>query len=182
MRSFKVKRLVEVSMLVAIAFVLDYMSNLFMGWFWPSGGSVSIALVPIAIIAFRYGFIVGVTSGFIMGLLQLLTGAYILHPIQVLFDYPLPYAALGFAGIFKVVLNRTKSLKQGIYIWLATGVASILRLIFHVISGAIFFAPMTEENPWIFSLIYNAPYVIASYIVSAFILMILYQKHAKYLM
>ena len=77
MRNSQTKKLVEISILVALAFVLDYLANLFMGWFWPNGGSISISLVPLAIIAFRYGWIAGFTGGFVMGLLQLLTGAYI---------------------------------------------------------------------------------------------------------
>lgn len=181
MRQTHTKKLVEISILVALAFVLDYLANLFMGWFWPNGGSVSISLVPIAIITFRYGWVAGFTGGFVMGLLQLLTGAYILHPIQVLFDYPLPYAALGFAGLFASKVNYTQGLKRVVYIWGATGVASIARLVCHVISGAVFFAPASGENPWIFSLIYNAPYVVASYIVSAILLTILYQGYSSQL-
>ena len=57
MRNSQTKKLVEISILVALAFVLDYLANLFMGWFWPNGGSISISLVPLAIIAFRYGWI-----------------------------------------------------------------------------------------------------------------------------
>ncbi|MDO5348285.1 MAG: energy-coupled thiamine transporter ThiT, partial [Bacillota bacterium] len=72
MRQTHTKKLVEISILVALAFVLDYLANLFMGWFCPNGGSVSISLVPIAIIAFRYGWVAGFTGGFVMVLLKLL--------------------------------------------------------------------------------------------------------------
>lgn len=63
MRNSQTKKLVEISILVALAFVLDYLANLFMGWFWPNGGSISISLVPLAIIAFRYGWVAGFTGG-----------------------------------------------------------------------------------------------------------------------
>ncbi len=179
MRNSKTKRIVEISILVALAFVLDYLSNLFMGWLWPQGGSISLSLIPIAILAFRYGWGVGFMGGFIMGVLQLLTGAYIMHPIQVLFDYPLPYAMLGFAGILAKKINSTTGVKQMIYIWCATGLGSLLRLTCHVISGAVFFAPITGENPWLFSLAYNAPYIIASYIISTVLLTVLYQRNSQ---
>ena len=106
MRNSQTKKLVEMSILVAVAFVLDYLSGIYSGWFWPFGGSISLSLVPLAIIAFRYGTVAGFMSGFVMGLLQLLTGAYILHPIQVLFDYPfhpinsVQYISLKYYGVF----------------------------------------------------------------------------------
>ena len=42
MRNSQTKKLVEISILVALAFVLDYLANLFMGWFWPNGGSIPL--------------------------------------------------------------------------------------------------------------------------------------------
>ena len=128
MQNSKTKKLVEMSILVALAFVLDYVANIYSGWFWPFGGSISISLVPLAVIAFRYGWVAGFLSGFTMGLLQLLTGAYIMHPIQVLFDYPLPYAVLGFAGFFASKVNVVEVGQRSLYIWLATGIGSIARL------------------------------------------------------
>ena len=60
-----------------------------------------------------------------MGLLQLLTGAYIIHPVQLLFDYPLPYAVLRFCwdSLLQRSITTTGS-KRMTYIWVATGIAS----------------------------------------------------------
>ena len=107
MRNSQTKKLVEISILVALALFLINLANHFYGMVLANGGSISISLVPLAIIAFRYGWIAGFTGGFVMGLLQLLTGAYIIHPVQLLFDYPLPYAVLGFAGFFASKVNHT---------------------------------------------------------------------------
>ncbi len=181
MRNSQTKKLVEISILVALAFVLDYLSSIYSGWFWPFGGSISFSLVPLALIAFRYGWVAGFMGGFAMGLLQLLTGAYILHPVQVLFDYPLPFAALGFAGFFSSKVNNLQGKSRTLYIWLATGIASIARYACHVISGAVFFAPSTGENAWVYSLGYNAPYVLLSYVLSAVVLVILYQRYSEQL-
>lgn len=179
MQNSKTKKMVEISILVALAFVLDYVANIYSGLFWPFGGSISFSLVPLAIIAFRYGWAAGFTGGFVMGLLQLLTGAYIMHPIQVLFDYPLPYAVLGFAGLFATKVNRSEGTSRIGYIWLATGIGSVARLICHIISGVVFFADYAPEgmNPIVYSTVYNVPYVFASYVVSAIILVILYQRY-----
>ena len=183
MQNSKTKKLVEMSILVALAFVLDYVANIYSGWFWPFGGSISISLVPLAIIAFRYGWVAGFLGGFTMGLLQLLTGAYIMHPIQVLFDYPLPYAVLGFAGFFASKVNSVEVGRRSLYIWLATGIGSIARLVCHIISGVVFFADYAPEgmNPVVYSVGYNTPFVLASYILSAIILVILYKRYANQL-
>ncbi len=183
MQNSKTKKLVEMSILVALAFVLDYVANIYSGWFWPFGGSISISLVPLAVIAFRYGWVAGFLSGFTMGLLQLLTGAYIMHPIQVLFDYPLPYAVLGFAGFFASKVNTVEVGRRSLYIWLATGIGSIARLVCHIISGVVFFADYAPEgmNPVVYSVGYNTPFVLASYILSAIILVVLYKRYANQL-
>lgn len=183
MQNSKTKKLVEMSILVALAFVLDYVANIYSGWFWPFGGSISISLVPLAIIAFRYGWVAGFLGGLTMGLLQLLTGAYIMHPIQVLFDYPLPYAVLGFAGFFASKVNAVEVGRRSLYIWLATGIGSIARLVCHIISGVVFFADYAPEgmNPVVYSVGYNTPFVLASYILSAIILVILYKRYANQL-
>lgn len=183
MQNSKTKKLVEMSILVALAFVLDYVANIYSGWFWPFGGSISISLVPLAIIAFRYGWVAGFLGGFVMGLLQLLTGAYIMHPIQVLFDYPLPYAVLGFAGLFASKVNTVEVGRRSLYIWLGTGIGSIARLVCHIISGVVFFADYAPEgmHPVLYSTIYNTPFVLASYILSAIILVVLYKRYANQL-
>ena len=183
MQNSKTKKLVEMSILVALAFVLDYVANIYSGWFWPFGGSISISLVPLAVIAFRYGWVAGFLSGFTMGLLQLLTGAYIMHPIQVLFDYPLPYAVLGFAGFFASKVNVVEVGQRSLYIWLATGIGSIARLVCHIISGVVFFADYAPEgmNPVVYSVGYNTPFVLASYILSAIILVVLYKRYVNQL-
>lgn len=180
MQNSKTKKLVEISILVALAFVFDYVANIYSGWFWPFGGSISFSLVPLVIIAYRYGWVAGFTGGFVMGLLQLLTGAYIMHPIQVLFDYPLPYAVLGFAGFFASKINTVDGNHRMTSIWVSTGIASVARLICHIISGVAFFADYAPEgmNPVIYSIVYNIPYVLASYIISAVVLVVLYRRYA----
>lgn len=184
MQNQKTKVLVEASMMIALAFVLDYVAGIYSAPFWPFGGSISLTLVPLAILGYRHGWVMAVIGGFVMGLLQLLTGAYILHPVQVLFDYPLPFAALGLAGLFASKVNHSTGRDLVVAIFLSTGIASIARLVFHVLSGAIFFAEYAPEtmNPWVYAIVYNAPFVVLSYIVSAIVLVILYKRYGKNLL
>ncbi|MDZ5034665.1 energy-coupled thiamine transporter ThiT, partial [Clostridium perfringens] len=68
----------------------------------PNGaGSINLgSMVPILLIAFIYGPEIGMLTGFLFGIIYLIISPYILHPIQVLFDYPLPFMAVGLAGYF----------------------------------------------------------------------------------
>ena len=119
----------------------------------PFGGSATLAsMLPIILISFIYGPIIGIFTGFVYGILNFVIGpAYIVHPIQVLFDYTLPFMAMGLAGFFK---NNK---------FLAIGIAFFVKFIFHYIAGIIFWGSYAAEwnmTPAIYSLVYNGSYVL----------------------
>ena len=176
---FSTHQLVEVSLLIALAFVLDLTAKFYFGWFWVYGGSVSLSLVPLAILAYRHGWITGITGGLALGLLKLMMGPQIYHPVQVLFDYPLAFMALGLAGIWAKQVNHFQGHKQSFFIVLSTFVASMVRFVSHAFSGYIFFRQYTPEgmNPLIYTLVYNVGYVGASWILSALVLIAIYHRH-----
>ena len=130
----------------------------------PQGGSVTLgSLIPLLFISFRYGAGIGAFAGFLSGLIMLLQDPFILHPIQVLFDYPLPYMAVGLAGIFKEK------------IFLGTILAFVGKFICHFISGVVFFASYAPEgtSPVIYSLVTNASYIVPELIISLVLLKVL---------
>lgn len=120
----------------------------------PMGGSITFfSMFFICFIGYLYGPKIGIMTGVAYGILQLITGPYIYHPIQVLFDYPLAFGALGLAGCF----NKKKyGLMTGVI------VGMLGRYICHVISGYVFFASYAPEgmNPMIYTLGYNATYIV----------------------
>lgn len=113
----------------------------------PNGaGSINLgSMVPILIIAFMYGPEIGMLTGFLFGVIYLIISPYILHPIQVLFDYPLPFMAVGIAGYFK-----NKKI-------LGSFVGMFIRFIFHFISGFLFFGQFAPDgwSPMVYSLFAN---------------------------
>lgn len=117
----------------------------------PNGaGSINLgSMVPILIIAFMYGPEIGMLTGFLFGIIYLIISPYILHPIQVLFDYPLPYMAVGLAGFFKN--NKLIGATFGMFI----------EFIFHFISGVLFFGQFAPEgwSPILYSFIMNGSVV-----------------------
>ncbi|MGB4588903.1 MAG: energy-coupled thiamine transporter ThiT [Clostridiaceae bacterium] len=119
----------------------------------PQGGSVTLAsTLPIIIMAFAYGPEVGMLTGFLFGVVNLFLGPFIIHPLQTLLDYPLPFMFVGMAGFFK---NR----------YVGTVVSQLLRLLMHVLSGVIFFASYAPEGQqeglglWLYSIGYNGSFV-----------------------
>ncbi|MFY4775320.1 energy-coupled thiamine transporter ThiT [Metabacillus sp. RGM 3146] len=167
--------LVETAIFAAIALLLDYVSNIFGRL--PQGGSLSLAMIPIFIMAFRWGLKGGLLTGFLTGLLQIVLGlAVIVHWAQYLLDYPLAYALLGASGLFsRWVLRASGSRQKGaviLSVLAATFIGSLLRLASHVLSGIIFFASSTPKGTpvFLYSVVYNSSYMIPSWIVSSIVI------------
>ena len=150
------------AMLVALALVLGQLTLFRM----PQGGSVTaFSMVPIALCAYFFGVRRGLMAGMVVGLVNLIFNPYVIHPIQLIIDYPLAFGALALGGIFA---NKKNGLIKG-YVF---GV--ICRYICAFLSGVIFFGAYAPENfnavTW--SLFYNATYLGAEMIVSVILLYI----------
>lgn len=137
--------LVETAVMVAFAYVL----SLFRVVEMPQGGSVSLAMLPIFVIALRWGGIPGMVAGLLFSATKLLTEPYIVHPLQAMLDYPLAFASIGLAGFF-----RDKPL-AGI------AVGGLSRLLCHFFSGVVFFAAYAPagQSIYAYSFIYNITYM-----------------------
>ena len=97
----------------------------------PFGGSVTLfSMLFICLVGYWYGPAVGLTAAVAYGILQFITGPYVVHPLQVLLDYPLAFGALGLSGFF----HRKK---HGLLLGYIAGVAG--RFFFHEVSGFIFY-------------------------------------------
>lgn len=151
------KILINISLMLAFAMVLNYLRI----YHFPQGGVVTLGgMIPLILISLRYGAGVGTLAGFVFGLITILQDPFILHPIQVLFDYPLPFMAMGLAGFFR------EKIFFGVIISFAG------RFLCHFISGVIFFASYAPEgmSPIIYSLTANATYMIPETIICLLIL------------
>ena len=148
--------MIEGALCIALALVLTKL-NLFA---MPQGGSVDIELVPLLLFAYRRGPKLGILVGALTGVMKVLTGAYVLNPVQLVLDYILAYAFVGIAAFYPK------------FLWLI--LAALGQLASHVVSGAVFFAQYAPSG-WLYSIIYNAPVVAAKYAISAVIAIILWQ-------
>ncbi|MGQ9845448.1 MAG: energy-coupled thiamine transporter ThiT [Caldisericia bacterium] len=148
------QQIAEIGLALALSTIL---SEIKISGLWAQGGSVTAAsLVPIILIAFRYGGRIGLIVGIVHGLIQLIIGPYVVHPIQLLLDYPIAFGMVGLAGFF----NKNKIL--GIVVGL------LGRFLMHFISGIIYFSQYAPKgwNPSYYSFIYNISYIVPEIIIS----------------
>jgi len=164
----KTRRLTEIAICVALAVVGSFLKV----WEMPQGGSVALTMVPILLIAIKRGPGAGCTTGAIYGALSLLLAGVIYHPMSILLDYVLAFGLLGLAGFFR------KNVPQ-VILGCFVGVAG--RFISSLVSGAVLFAEYAPagQNPWIYSLVYQATYMVPEFIISAVVIVLLYLKAPK---
>ena len=101
--STKTKQLVFSAAAIALATVISVVIKLPS---LPNGGSVTLfSMLVITLIGYWYGPATGLLAAFAYGILQFITGPYVVHPVQVLLDYPLAFGALGLSGFFSKKKN-----------------------------------------------------------------------------
>lgn len=141
------------AMCVAISFVLSCIRLFRM----PQGGSITVvSMLPLTLFCVAFGPLQGLVAGCAYGLLQLIQDMYVIHPLQLLVDYPFAFGAMALSG-FVCYLPIKDSLKLPLGVVLAT----IGRYIMAVISGAVFFAEYApaDQGALVYSLIYNISYL-----------------------
>lgn len=146
----KIKFTPELIARIGIALALATILKMLRLYHFPQGGSITLgSMIPVLLIAFIYGPEVGCLTGFLYGVITLILDPYILHPIQVLFDYPLPFTALGLAGFFK---QRRL---------VGVSIAILVRFLCHLISGIVFFGSFAPDgmSPVVYSLLVNGPMI-----------------------
>lgn len=144
--------LVEGALAVALSVVFSGLRLFSM----PQGGSITLEMLPLFLFALRRGGKHGCAAGAVSGVLQLITGGYIAHPVQAALDYPIAFGVLGTAGFL-----RDKP------IWIGLVVGAFLRFVCHVRSGVVFFGSFAPEgtNVWVYSSVYNATFMAPNLVV-----------------
>lgn len=173
--SSKTRLLVEGAMLIALATVLSYFKLLDM----PFGGSITLEMIPIAVMGYRNGAKWGCFTGFVHGLLQMIIGfsnvlycATLLAQIGcILLDYLLAFSVLGLGPVFAKVCGSKKT--AGIVF--GAVVIGALRFVCSFLSGWLLWGSYAPEgmNAAYYSLVYNGAYMLPDTIIMAVVLGIL---------
>lgn len=178
----KTRIMVEGAMLIALATILSYVKL----YDLPQGGSITLEMLPLVIMAYRNGTKWGCLTGFVHGLLQMIIGfsnvlycATLLSQIGcILLDYVLAFTALGLAGIFiGKINNRIAAVTVGAVF------AGFLRFVCSFLSGWLLWGSYAPEGtgPVVYSLVYNGSYMIPNIIIMAVIVAILAKTAPKLL-
>ena len=155
--------LTEVIAAVALSGVLHLITL----YQFPQGGRITAAaMVPVLFVALRRGPKIGILAGIAFGLVVLIEEPFIFHPLQVLFDYPLAYGALGLAGFFR------RYPLGGVVV----GIAG--RFVCHFTSGLVFFATYAPAgmSPALYSALYNGSYLVPELVVSSIVMFVLQKR------
>lgn len=161
-KKFDTKSMVISALLVALSVAL----NQVILWRMPQGGSVTaFSMLPIVLCAYTFGVRRGLMAGMCVGLIDLIFNPYVIHPIQMILDYPLAFGALAFAGILR-------NTNLGIIPCYILGV--LCKYICATLSGIIFFGEYAPEgfNAVTWSVWYNLTYLGAELILTLLILWI----------
>lgn len=163
--------LVETSTLIAIGVILEVLATFIPVFQMPQGGRVSLVLLPIILISLRRGYLYGIISGFIMGLVVFMLDGFFIHWGSIIFDYFLAFTLVGLVSVFKKEAFNNNIIK----FILAITMASIIRYLMHSFSGVIFFGDFTSKGEWFYSFVlYNLPYNFLSYILMLIVGIMLY--------
>ena len=165
MKNNYVAWLCESAIMIAAATVLSFIAIIKM----PFGGSVTaLSMVPILLVAFRYGIKKGLVTGLVYGIIQLLfdTGTLSYATSKwaalaiILLDYIFAFGVLGLSAMFK-----HKSQNSIVF---GSTVCIVLRFIMHLISGCTVWAGLSipTSDALVYSFGYNLAYMLPELIVS----------------
>ena len=160
----KTKKLVFSATAIALATVVSVAIKLPS---LPNGGSITLfSMLLVCLVGYWYEPATGLIAAFAYGILQFITGPYIVHPAQILLDYPLAFGALGLSGFFS-------KKKNGLLLGFLVGATG--RFLFHQISGLIFYTTYVDSFQgnaaavWA-STLYNLSYILPEVILTVVIL------------
>ena len=166
----------EGALSLSLAFVLELLFlwlNAIMGIsaLLPFGGTITISMLPIIYYSYRHGAAWGMGAGFVYSALQMMLGFYIppantwwALALCVLLDYVVAFTVVGAAGLFAKPFGNKRLIG---YCFGAVAV-SLIRFLSSFLSGVVLWGSYAPEgmNVWLYSLIYNASYMLPSAILT----------------
>lgn len=157
---FSVHDIVEMSLLCALAIILDKFVKINIG---ATGGSINIAMFPLFIIALRHGpFKSFLAGGIVFGLITCLLDGYgiVTYPLE----YLLAFGSIALLGFFAKTINNNlvkKDVKKSVF-------AYLIMILCIVGCGVIRVFGATLDSMFIYSyefvpaLVYNISYILPS--------------------
>lgn len=168
--------LLEGALMIALATIFSIWPKFYE---LPTGGSITIEMLPIVLVALRNGTKWGALTGFVHGILQMILGFSNVLYCQtlisqigcILLDYVLAFTVLGLAYIIAKPFKKNWQLG---YI-VAAVVVCLLRFLCSFLSGILLWGSFAPEGQpvWLYSLTYNGSYMLPNTIIVAVVIGIL---------
>jgi len=167
-----VREITETAMLIAIAIILD--QPLLKFKVGANGGSISLTMIPLFILALRVGPLKSFISiGIVYSFLSCVSDGEPFYSLP--FDYALGYGSIALAGLFnKQIMTNKPTIKGAVFMLISVVVACIGRLISSSISSVIFYGVTFIQG-----IIYNALYIGPACMVVGVVLLLLYNPIVK---
>jgi thiamine transporter len=164
-RSERTRMLVEIALTVALSAVLSMLAIRLPINF--AGGTISLSMVPILVLALRRGVFPGVIAGVLFGCVDYLIEPFFVAPLQVLLDYPIAFGAVGLAGLGSGAYRRACAVSPSRGVLWATPfilLGGVGRFAAAWLSGVVFFGEYAPQGQpvWLYSLGYNLSYIVPS--------------------
>ena len=163
----------ESALMGALAFVLALIP-LGVGFY-----EIELGMIPIMILAYRRGIKAGLVSGFIWGILKVLSGnIFVLTPLQVFLEYLFAFALSGLAGAgarpLRNYIQKNNRPKINLTIIWSVLLAVFSKYFVHFIAGVIFWSSYAPEeiSPVIYSLIVNGSAFIMTSLANTLLLLL----------
>lgn len=169
--------LVEGAMMVALAWAIDALCALIPSPFL-YGGAITVGMLPIVYYSYRHGAIWGMGAGLVFSAIQIImgwsappAGTLISFILCVLLDYVLAFTVIGAADLFVKPFGKHRLIGYGV----GAVAVCLLRLVCSFLSGGILWGTYAPEgmNAWVYSLAYNAGYMIPNAILTAALVVLL---------
>ena len=184
-RKLATRRMVESAIMIAIGTVLSLFS--FTGPWALGGGITFCSMLPLVLIAWRYGNGWGLFTAFVYSVLQLLLGISNVQyadsigtaVLIILFDYVIAFSVLGLSAVFKGRLKMPR-----LELVLGITLTFLVRYACHYVSGVLVWEVLwPNELGWaapIWSLAYNGSYMIPEIIITALVAALIYKPLERY--
>ncbi len=191
----RTRMLTEIAIMSVLVLFLDIISHLL-----PVPGTnegISLYLLPIFIMSFRYGIKAGIYTGLSSSVLFLVMGHF--HSFtwaQYILDYPIALTVVAVAGVYhkKLIMCDCNCESRSSYLIKGVFIGTALKFMVNALSTYIFidlyFEELTERNisifdgmvtnsGVIFSVLYNTIHYLPSIIITTFILLRVFKVYGN---
>ena len=175
----RLRCLAECAVFVALPLALSYLKIPIGFTFGGFGGSIDLVMIPLILVAYRWGLGWGLGAGLVFGTLKFFfAGGAAVNWQSMLLDYSVAYMFVGFAGLLK----RQKGL-----MWLGALIGCVGRFLIHFVSGITIYAEYMEDifglpmtNVWVYSALYNGSYMLPNTVLAVIVCIVLEKVLGKY--